>query len=110
MPHVRIRGVQKNQVMMISTELVDSLSELVGCPRDHFTLEHIPSTFIFEGQEDAGYPFVEMHWFNRGPEVQDKVAASLTQMIRQVTSETTDIAIIFHQLIEQDYYENGEHF
>ena len=110
MPHVRIRGVQKNQVMMISKELIDSLSELVSCPRDHFTLEHITSTFIVDGTEDAGYPFIEMHWFDRGPEIQDKVATSLTQMIRRVTSDTTDIAVVFHKLIERDYYENGEHF
>ncbi|OQX38717.1 MAG: hypothetical protein B0D91_03285 [Oceanospirillales bacterium LUC14_002_19_P2] len=96
--------------MMISKELVDSLSELVGCPQDHFTLEHIPSTFIVDGAEDAGYPFVEMLWFAREPEVQDKVASCLTQMIRRVTDDNTDIAVVFHKLVEQDYYENGEHF
>ena len=110
MPHVRIRGVQKNQIMMISSELVDSLSELVGCPRDHFTVEHVPSTFIINGKEDAGYPFIEMHWFDRGPEVQDKVAASMTQLIRRVSDQAADIAVVFHKLVERDYYENGEHF
>ena len=110
MPHLRIHGLDKERILKASTPLLDKLAPVVGCPRDHFTLEHIHSTYVTDGREEEAYPFIEMHWFDRGPEVQDSVAGIITDQIREVTDESTDIAVVFHALNTRNYYENGAHF
>ena len=110
MPHLRIHGLDKEKIHKISIPLLNKLTAVVGCPRDHFTIEHIHSTFIMDGVEAGAYPFVEMHWFDRGPDIQDSVAEIITDQIREVTDDSTDIAVVFHALNARNYYENGAHF
>lgn len=108
MPQIKIRGVQPEKVCSVSTQMVDELEQIVGCPRDYFTIECIPSTFIKNGKIDNGYPFVEVVWFDRGQETQDKVAKTITKLIHNLGCENVDI--FFTTLKENLYYENGEHF
>lgn len=108
MPQIKIRGVEPEKVCTISTKMVDELEKIVGCPRDYFTIECIPSTFIKNGRIDEGYPFVEVVWFDRGQETQDKVAKTITELIHDSGCKNVDI--FFTVLEESLYYENGEHF
>lgn len=108
MPHLRIRGMKSHEIKDISKEMVDELQNIIGCPRDYFTLEYIPSIFILDGEESEGYPFVEVLWFDRGQEVQDKVAKAITDRIKKLEYE--DVCVIFFNLAKDKYYENGEHF
>lgn len=109
MPHLRIRGVKREEVKEISRELVDQLAEIVECPRDWFTLECLNTEFIFDGEDSVGYPFVEVLWFDRGQDAKDRAGAAVTEMIRRKYPEE-DICVIFTNLNEKDYYENGNHF
>ena len=110
MPHLRIHGPDKEKILKASTQLIDKLAPTVDCPRDHFTIEHIHSISITDGKEEGTYPFIEMHWFDRGSEIQDSVAGIITDQVREVTDESTDIAVVFHALKTRNYYENGAHF
>ncbi|QEK11356.1 DUF1904 domain-containing protein [Crassaminicella thermophila] len=109
MPHIRVRGMGLEKLKNISKKLVDDLENIIGCPRDYFTLEYIPSTFIMDGEEDKGYPFIEVLWFDRGQEVQDQAAKAITDRVNN-TNEYEDVCVIFRKLEEKCYYENGEHF
>ncbi len=108
MPHLRFRGMPKEELLSLSKAILDELEQIIGSPRDHFTLEYIHSDFIMDGKIASGYPFVEMLWFNRGQVVQDQVARSLTKLIKPKGYE--DVCVIFTSLQEDKYYENGEHF
>ncbi|SPY30842.1 Domain of uncharacterised function (DUF1904) [Photobacterium damselae] len=44
MPHLRFRAIDFDTVKALSTELVDELQPLMDCPREDFTLEHIPAS------------------------------------------------------------------
>ncbi|WP_027308999.1 DUF1904 domain-containing protein [Caloramator sp. ALD01] len=109
MPHLRFKGVEKETVKTISKDLVDNLQEIIGCPRDYFVLEVVNSDFIFDGEEVKMYPFIEVAWFDRGSEVQDKVAKKITEKVKDATgAETVDVVFVKYK--ENRYYENGEHF
>lgn len=111
MPHLRFRAIDTQHVQTISTQLVDALQPLMNCPREDFTIEHIPSTFVFDGKVSQAYPFVEVFWFDRGQEVQDAVAVHLTALVRQaMANENQDVAVIFTALTPGAYYDNGEHY
>lgn len=108
MPQLKIRGIEKEKIVSVSTTLVNELSELVSCSREDFTIELIESTYIFDGQEVNPYPFIEVAWFDRGQEVQDKVAEIITNKFRDQGIQ--DIDLMFILLEENKYYYNGKHF
>ena len=112
MPHLRFSGISESQTKAISKALVDDLSQLVECPRDHFTLELLLTRFIFDGESNANaYPIIDMHWFDRGQAVQDKAAAIITHAVKSVLEDQSlDICVRFTALPAECYYENGEHF
>lgn len=108
MPQLKIRGIKVDDICKISTQLIDELEKIIGCPRNYFTIEHIGSTFIKDGNISEGYPFVEILWFDRGQEIQDKTAKIITNLINELGYKNIDL--FFTPIKENLYYENGEHF
>ena len=112
MPHIRISGLEREQVKTISKPVVDQLAELVGCPRDHFTIERFVTEFIFDGEVGGNaYPMIDVLWFSRSQEVQDQAAKMITDAIQGIlTNKALDICVRFSALEPVAYYENGKHF
>lgn len=107
MPMLKIKGIPKEEVLKESKELIDSLVEIIECPRDYFTIELITSTFIMDGEIVTPPTIVEVAWFDRGQEIQDKVAIAITKHFKK---DRDCLDVIFHALEHRCYYENGEHF
>lgn len=110
MPHLRFRAVEPQTVQTLSNTLLDELQPLMACPREDFTFEYIYSTFYYESEVTAAYPFVEVLWFDRGQEVQDQVAQIITQQVRAIMGEDVDVAVIFSALKSNEYYDNAQHY
>jgi len=108
MPALRLKSIDSKKVLLISKALIDELQELIQCPRDYFSIELAQSSFIFDGEFVEGPPEVDIFWFDRGQEIQDKVAKLITKYINSIGYNNIDV--IFHSLEESKYYENGEHF
>jgi hypothetical protein len=108
MPQIIIKGMEKHEIQAISKALVDELTEIIGCPRDYFTLEAVLSAFIRDGHEVKASPLVQVNWFDRGQAVQDQAAAALDRHIRSLGYE--QVEIFFQVLQENRYYENGSHY
>lgn len=108
MPQLKIRGIETEKIRKISKELIDDLTKIIGCPRDYFTIECISTTSIFDGEIVTTYPFVEVAWFDRGQEVQDRVAKIITKYANLIGVQ--DLDMTFTVFEKNRYYENGEHF
>lgn len=108
MPELKFKGVEVKEICSISKTLVDELQELLQCPRSYFTLECVNSTFIWDGDCVGTHPTIELSWFDRGQELQDKAAKIITKYIHGLGYDEVDI--IFNLLEKVRYYENGEHF
>jgi hypothetical protein len=106
MPQFLIKGMKMEDVQKISTQMVNELEEIIGCPRDYFRVEYVDSTLIRDGAVVNGCALVQVNWFDRGPEVQDKVAVSITQHIQNAGYEQVEIFFII--LERNKYYENGK--
>lgn len=109
MPHLRFRALDNSHVARLSETLPRTLAAVVQTPEDNFTLEKIATEFYWQGQGVPGTPFVEVLWFARSQEVQDKVAQVLTAEIKKLTGPV-DVTVVFQVLATESYYENGEHF
>lgn len=108
MPMLKFRAIETEDVITISKKLIDELQELIQCPRDYFSLSVDRSVYIKDGEIVKGDPVVEVSWFDRGQEVQDKAAKIITKYVNSV--EYPNVDVIFFVLDESKYYENGEHF
>ena len=108
MPHLRFRAVEEPMVQKLSDLLPEPLSFVLGCPADYFSFEWIPSRYYFSGESVLGIPTVEIIWFDRGQDQQDLVAQMVHErMIEMGCEETT---IIFTNVTEGAYYDNGQHY
>lgn len=108
MPELKIKGVEVKDICSISKELVDELQQLLQCPRSYFTLECINSTFVSDGDCVTTHPTIEVSWFDRGQELQDKTAGIITKYVHNLGYKEIDV--IFNLLEKRRYYENGEHY
>ncbi|GAB6159236.1 DUF1904 domain-containing protein [Desulfotomaculum varum] len=108
MPQIKIRGMSLEKICSVSQEMLSQLQQIIDCPKEDLTLEYIPTTFISDGKPAAGYPFVEVAWFDRGQEIQDRVAETITNLIRGAGYAGVDV--IFTIFEKHRYYENGKHF
>ena len=108
MPHIMIRGMDQKDIQLISKQLVTELTECIGCPREYFTIELLPTILIADGEIRKGDPVVQVNWFDRGQTVQDQAAAILDKHIRGAGYH--QVEIYFLVLSETKYYENGCHY
>lgn len=110
MPHIRIRGIEKNIVKAISKELVDEMVVVMKCPKEIITLEHIETVYIDEGVENKGIlPMVEIAWFDKGEDVKQEVANAVTRIIKS-EKEFNRIAVYFIDMTKENYFANGVHY
>lgn len=108
MPQLLIKGISVEQVKTISKPLVQELAELCACGTDNFTLEVMNSTFVFDGEEVPGYPFIEVKWFERGLEIQNEFANLITKHVHSLGIPEVEVA--FTTFRESNYYLNGKSF
>lgn len=108
MPQLLIKGINVEQVKSISKSLVQELADLCACGTDNFTLEVVNSTFVFDGKEVLGYPFIEVKWFDRGLKVQNEFANIITKKVQSLGIEEVEVA--FSTFMESGYYLNGKSF
>lgn len=108
MPQIKIKGIEKETVKAFSKSMVDDLSSIIDCPRDHLIIECQEVISIFDGEEIPVYPFIELAWFDRGTEVQDKVSDCIFKYLSDANIEEAELA--FTTFKERNYYYNGKHF
>ncbi len=109
MPHLRFRSVDKSVVQKMSVELPVVLANAMQTSADNFTFEFVETSFFENGKQISSYPFVEVLWFARNQEIQDRSAKMITDAVKQESS-AADVVVVFVELSKNCYYENGEHF
>ncbi|MEI6386674.1 MAG: DUF1904 family protein [Spirochaetota bacterium] len=105
MPHIRLRNVDSDLVRSRASTLIDRLTEAVGCQRSWFTVEILVTTPIDTGLGDEARPFAEVLWFRRPIEIRKLVATILSEELR---GDADYLTTVFFDLVDGDYFENGE--
>ncbi|MBB6675343.1 DUF1904 family protein [Cohnella nanjingensis] len=108
MPHLLFRGVLPEQVRAISGPLADELAAICGCPADDMMLECQHTTSLARGEIVPSYPFVEVAWFERGPETRARFAQTVDRHVRGLGIPELEVA--FRTYRPAAYYANGEAF
>jgi hypothetical protein len=109
MPHLRFRALKPEHVEKLSVTLATDLAKAASAPEDHFTFEFVPTQFYVKGLSSESDPFIEVLWFPRTPEIQDRCARIITDQIKAL-GPYENVIVVFHELSKPHYYENGTHF
>ncbi|RUS45227.1 DUF1904 family protein [Cohnella sp. AR92] len=109
MPHLLIRGIGPERVRAVSRELVAELAAICECPNDYIMLECLMTTAVFDGGIVPSYPFVEVSWFDRGLEAQDRFAEAIDRHLR-VQGDLPELEVAFRSYERRNYYANGKSF
>lgn len=108
MPALKFKAIEAAKLLSVSKSLIDDLETLLECPRSYFSMEVPQAVYISDGKYVQGSAVVEVAWFDRGQELQDKTAGIITKHMNSVGYKEVDV--IFLSLDKAKYYENGEHF
>lgn len=105
MPQLTIRGIKPDLVREISDDLVRQMADLCECGTDNFTFDCLQTMSVMDGERVETYPFVEVAWFERGPQTRDLLAESITKHL--LSAGVPEVEIAFKVYCEDGYYISG---
>lgn len=106
MPFLRFHSTDSVKLSEVSRKMTDAIQQVLNCPREHIVLEIIPSEIVCDGTIGCGdWPFVEISYFERSPELQDRVARIVSDCLKEVGYSDSDVYFLY--LNGRNYYENG---
>ena len=106
MPQIIIKGITEEQCAALSVKAAPDLAKICNCPSDWFIFDLMHSRFYDENGRTKHCPVVQVWWFRRPMEIQDKVAKYLHKQFENMGFCADQIS--FHIFDEDKYYENGE--
>jgi hypothetical protein len=101
--------MKEEHIAELSQSLPKDLAPSMETSEDNFSFELVGTQYFTKGQRGGAYPFIEVLWFQRSQEIQNKSAKIITDKVKQLCPQD-DIAVVFVSLAKNSYYENGEHF
>ncbi len=107
MPHLFCKGLKETEVIELSNTLSRELSQIMNTPEDWFLFEHIERKRYVQGKAIENSVFIEVWYFGRTKEVQDKSALAIDAAIKALGY--ANVEICFYIRSKQSYYVNGEH-
>lgn len=95
MPHIIFKGIKEDKMVDISNVLPKKLSPLFGgVPDDWFFLEHIDAKYYYHGKVLESFPLVQINWYDKGPEVKEKVVFSIHEVLENLGYKSIKIFFI----------------
>ncbi len=109
MPHLRFRAVSVDTLKQISSPCWRISVPSPGQTGVRHPGEH-RQPLGARGEVEAGFPFVELVWFERPQELQDAAAALITRHLKAVLGEQTYVVVQVLPIVKSGYYSNGQHY
>lgn len=111
MPRIIFKNIDQKTVQHLSQEIGEKLATIIKCPCDWITFEQIENhTFCMGKSIKDDVIYVEVSWFKREQKVQDALALEINSALQDIYSDSKEITIIFNELSQENYYENGVHY
>lgn len=82
MPTLILKGVKPSDLQVLAKPLIAQLAEAVECPKDWFTLELTNPMYFDETGLVEWYPIINVNWYPRSKEMQEKVAHLVGNLFR----------------------------
>lgn len=103
MPQLIFKGVKREDIKILSEKLPKILSLMSDTPMDYFTFECSISEYFFGGREVEMYPLIEIKQFDRGAQIEKRMADALKNEIKSLGYEECEV--YFTHIERENYYE-----
>ena len=100
MPRIKVENVPKVLMSVIAPDLVKNFAEAVQCPEEWVTVADSGVTVY-----TSGYPVVDIVWFERPKEIQDKAAEAVAKWLESAGYKRFEI--YFHIQDQKRVYSVG---
>lgn len=103
MPQLIFKGVKREDVKALSEKLPKILSVMSDTPMDYFTFECPISEYFFGGKEVEMYPLVEVKQFDRGAQIEKRMAVAVQVEVKAMGYGECEV--FFTHIEKENYYE-----
>lgn len=103
MPQIIFKGVKTEDVREISKKLPEELGEISHTPVDYFTIERPNTEYFFGGETFQMYPLIEVIQFDRGQEIEKKMALNIQEKVKSLGYDECEV--YFTHIEKENYYE-----
>jgi len=103
MPTLIFKGVKQSDLQVLAKPLIAQLAEAVECSKDLFTLEWTNPSYYDENGLVESYPIINVNWFPRSKEMQDKVANVVGNLFK--SHGYTRVKVTFTLMDRAAYYD-----
>lgn len=104
MPHITVRGIQEQELKKIAQELKMAVVEAAQTKEEWVKVFYSPIRRVDAAEEVA----VDVYWMHRPQEVCDKVAQSLTDLLKAKGKDF--VQITFTEFPGEHFYEDNIHY
>lgn len=104
MPHITVRGVEKQELAAMSGALKAAVVNAAQVKEEYVKVFHSPVCRVDAPEEVA----VDVYWMPRPQETCDKVAAALTQLLKDKGKGF--VQVTFTEFPGSHFYEDDVHF
>lgn len=108
MPRVTIHGVSFQAAKSLGMAIKKNLVSCDEIKPEHVQVQFLQTIALTHVEEEEWLPMIDILWFGRSQEVQDKVAEMLTQLFWKMGFE--NLQVTFQTIAENCFYENGQHY
>ena len=103
MPQVVLKNVSKQHFENLAGIIAEKIAEVIEVPSEHIVVEYSETSFIRGGKQDKDSAMAWIYWKKRTPELQEKVAKVLADILMEVGYRPVEV--IYQNLDMNDFYE-----
>lgn len=108
MPHIKIFGLEKAKVKVLSADLTLKLAQAMACPQDWIYFSCLGEGELYtSGKPLKDRVFVEVQWFDRGINVKQNIVNIISDGILQDKgrlSKMQSVNFVFVTTKDDDFY------
>lgn len=103
MPHITVKGCTKDELVKITTDLLEVCVKEFKVEKSHFTIDFIQSSFTFSGYEGIeSYPQIKISLFPRDKSAKDNVFSFISKQFENLGYKK--VVVYFEELNKDNYY------
>ena len=102
MPYIRVTGVEKDELLKMSKDLIDIVNHDIGAKRENIRLFHSNDTEIKDGELVEGLVNIDITWMPRSKELCDKLAELYREYFFKAGYK--GVKIYFSEIVKEKYY------
>jgi len=106
MPYINFHNLTKDQILLISKDILHDISKIADCPSDWFYFNGNDGFSIINNEVRTDVCYVKIDWFKREGKVMHEIASLIDKSLKKLGFVETQIT--FNELEKSKFFEDGK--